>query len=66
MARCWSCNKPVSHDDNYCYGCHHLVCYPCTQLYGHAGNGAHGRKKTRTEKVRATLAMCFPRAKEER
>jgi len=62
MARCWSCNKPAKQREDYCYGCRHVVCYPCTQIYDHAGNGSHGRKQTKDKKVKPTVL----RGEEER
>jgi hypothetical protein len=38
---CCICKKRVDADENYCHGCHHIVCLKCVRLYGHERGGQH-------------------------
>ena len=40
--RCWSCGKAADRQDDYCYGCGHVVCLACVDRYDHYRDGRHG------------------------
>ena len=54
--KCACCKRKVPKADNFCFGCHHVVCVRCCMKHGHTHPDGHWVPKNRPLAVPWQLA----------